>query len=313
MTAAYHLPVLADEAIDLLQARAGQTLLDCTLGGGGHARRFAAVLGPAGRIVGIDRDSDALEEARGALEGSGPGVVLLHGDFRECVRLLASVGIHRVDAALMDLGVSSHQLDVAERGFSFRLPAPLDMRMDRSGGTTAADIVNGAPEAEIRRILTEYGEERWAARIAKVIVARRAARPFETTTDLADVVTGAIPAGARPRDIHAATRSFQGLRIAVNDELGALRDAVDACVDLLSPGGRLGVMSYHSLEDRIVKQAFVRLSGRCQCPPGLPVCRCGAVQRIEIVTRKPVMASASEVAANPRARSARLRVAAKTM
>jgi 16S rRNA (cytosine1402-N4)-methyltransferase len=313
VSSSYHVPVLASEVLALLEMRQGQTLLDCTIGGGAHALRLAAVLGRTGRIVGIDQDEEAIAATGEALAKAGPEVILLHGNFRHVRSLLAKAGIERVDGAILDLGVSSHQLDAAERGFSFRFEAPLDMRMDRSMGVTAGEFVNSADKLTLRRIIQELGEERWAAKIAGVIVARRAIQPIRTTKELADIVTDAIPPRARRRDIHPATLTFQSIRAHINQELEALREAIDECVSLLSDGGRIAIIAYQSLEDRIVKQAFVRLSGKCQCPPGLPVCNCGAKRTVDIVTRRPVTAGASEVAANPRARSAKLRVAAKTM
>lgn len=311
MSRPYHVPVLADEVLDFLAPRPGQTVIDGTLGGGGHALRLGEKLQPTGRLVVIDQDPAALEEAENRLKGLSLTIIPIRGNFRNLSRLLDERSIGSVDGILLDLGVSSHQLDAGERGFSFRAEAPLDMRMDPESGETAAELLARLDERELVRIFFELGEERWAARIARFIVDRRAREPILTTRHLADTVLAAVPKGARPADIHPATRVFQALRIAVNDELGALRDALDAGVNRLARGGRIAVIAYHSLEDRIVKQAFARFAGKCECPPGLPVCRCGAIEVVRVVTRKPVVPSAAEIAANPRARSAKLRVAEK--
>ncbi len=289
-------------------------MIDGTFGGGGHAFRLGEELQPTGRLIVIDRDPAALaalEEAHSRLAALSLTIIPIRGNFRKLSDLLDEREIPMVDGILLDLGVSSHQLDAGDRGFSFRADAPVDMRMDPESGETAVELLARLEEKEIARLLWEYGEERWAARIAKFIVERLAKEPILTTKQLADVVSAAIPKGAQPPDTHPATRTFQALRIAVNDELGALRDALDAGVARLAPGGRMAVISYHSLEDRIVKQAFARLAGRCQCPPGLPMCQCGAKEVIKIVTRKPVSPSQEEIAGNARARSAKLRVAEK--
>jgi 16S rRNA (cytosine1402-N4)-methyltransferase len=308
---AYHIPVLADEVLDLLAPRPGQTVIDGTLGGGGHALRLGEKLQPTGRLVVIDQDPAALEEAENRLKGLSLSIIPIRGNFRNLSSLLDERSIASVDGVLLDLGVSSHQLDAGERGFSFRAEAPLDMRMGPTEGETAAELLARLDERELTRILFEFGEERWAARIARFVVDRRSHDPIWTTKQLADVVMAAVPKGARPADIHPATRVFQALRIAVNDELGALRDALHSAVRLLARGGRIAVISYHSLEDRIVKQAFARFAGKCECPPRLPICQCGATEVIRLVTRKPVVPTAGETAANPRARSAKLRVAEK--
>lgn len=259
----------------------------------------------------MDQDLAALEQAESRLKGLSLTIIPIHGNFRNIISLLDERGISTVNAILLDLGVSSHQLDAGERGFSFRADAPLDMRMDPTAGETAAELLARLDEGEIARILWEYGEERWAARIARFIVERSVREPIRTTKLLVDAVMAAVPKAARPPDIHPATRVYQALRIAVNDELGALREALDAGVGRLAPGGRMAVISYHSLEDRIVKQTFARFAGRCQCPPGLPMCRCGATEVIRLLTRKPVVPTANEIADNPRARSAKLRVIEK--
>ena len=274
----------------------------------GHARQILERILPGGRLLGIDRDPAAVEVARAALEPYGAAATVVHGRFGELDRLAREVRVARPDLILFDFGISSAQLDAPERGFSFRSDGPLDMRMDPGGDVTAARIVNQYDEAEIERILRTYGEERWARRIAKFIVARR---PLRTTRDLASAVEAAIPRQAWPRDIHVATRTFQGLRIAVNDELGEIEAGLKAALEILNPGGRMATISFHSLEDRLVKSFFIVESKDCICPPQQPVCTCGHRASLRIVTRRPVRPSAEEVDSNPRARSARLRVAKK--
>ncbi len=305
----YHRPVMAAEVVEYLDPQPGQAIVDGTAGGGGHALLLGERLGPQGTLVLIDRDPEALEAAKSRLDPLEVRKVLIHGNFRRLPGLLDSVGFGLVDGVLLDLGISSHQLDVGERGFSFRTDAPLDMRMDPSSGEPASDLIARLDRKELTRIMRDYGEERWAARIAEFIERERGANPIRTTMQLADIVKAAIPRKAWPRDIHPATRVFQALRLAVNDELGALEEAIDGVVTRLSVGGRIAVISYHSLEDRIVKRAFLRYSGRCQCPPGLPECRCGARRLLNTLTRKPVVPGEIEIRENPRARSAKLRVA----
>ena len=315
---AYHVPVLLEEVLEVLQFAPGQTVIDATLGGGGHAAAIALHLGKSGTLIGVDRDREALDEARTRLgslaERECPNVVLVHARYDWIAERLRLLGTADPDAALFDLGVSSHQLDATSRGFSFRDPeADLDMRMDQmSGESTAADLLNMLSEAELTRILREYADERWALRIAKFIVDRRLAVPFTKARDLIDVVLAAIPAAARPKDIHPATRAFQALRIAVNSEFEALESGLRQAVELLKPNGRIAVISYHSGEDRIVKQLFALLCGKCICPPSQPVCICEArTPKLINITKKPITPTASEIAANPRSRSAKLRVAQK--
>jgi 16S rRNA (cytosine1402-N4)-methyltransferase len=274
----------------------------------GHAGQILERITPGGRLLGIDRDPEAVEAGRKALAGFGPAATVVQGRFGELGELAASAGFPSVDMVLFDFGISSVQLDDPERGFSFRSDGPLDMRMDPGGDVTAAQIVNQYDEAEIERILRTYGEERWARRVAQFIVARR---PLRTTRDLAQAVEAAIPRKAWPRDIHVATRTFQGLRIAVNDELGEIESGLAAALEILNPGGRMATISFHSLEDRLVKSFFIVESKDCICPPQQPVCTCGHRASLRIVTRRPVRPSAEEVDSNPRARSARLRVAVK--
>jgi 16S rRNA (cytosine1402-N4)-methyltransferase len=274
----------------------------------GHARQILEKITPGGRLLGIDRDPEAVEAGRHTLAGFGPAATVVQGRFGELGEVAASAGFPSADLVLFDFGISSAQLDAPERGFSFRSDGPLDMRMDPGGDVTAARIVNQYDEAEIERILRSYGEERWARRVAKFIVARR---PLRTTRDLASAVEAAIPRQAWPRDIHVATRTFQGLRIAVNDELGEIEAGLKAALEILNPGGRMATISFHSLEDRLVKSFFIVESKDCICPPQQPVCTCGHRASLRIVTRRPIRPSAEEVDSNPRARSARLRVAQK--
>jgi 16S rRNA (cytosine1402-N4)-methyltransferase len=309
MTRPYHTPVLADEVVRFLEPRPGQTIVDGTLGGGGHASLLGERLQPDGTLVVIDQDPEALTAAQDRLSSLNLVIIPIRGNFRDLPALLDGCGVREMHGLLLDLGVSSHQLDAGERGFSFRSDSPLNMRMNPEAGESAADLIARLDEAEISRILWEYGEERWAKRIAQFVVERRATEPVRSTKELADLVAAAIPKGAHPPEIHPASRTFMALRIAVNDELGALQEALDGGVRRLSQGGRIAVISYHSLEDRIVKQTFLKMSGRCQCPPRLPVCQCGAVQQLEILTRKPVVPTDHEVQRNPRARSAKLRAA----
>lgn len=308
-SAFHHDPVLLAESMACLDPHPGEIFVDCTVGGGGHARALAARLGPGGLLVGIDRDAEALAAARQVLRDlpGGPRVVLLHGNFRQLRALLAAEGIAGVDGVLFDLGVSSHQLDVAGRGFSYRQDAPLDMRMDPRGGPSAADLVNNLPVQELAGIIFRYGEERYARRIAAAIAARR---PLTTTGELAAVIRAAVPPAAR-REGHPARRTFQALRIAVNDELGALAEGLRAAVEALRPGGRVAAISFHSLEDRLVKQFFQEMARGCHCPPAQPVCTCDGRPVLEILTRKPLEAGKEEKERNPRSRSARLRAARK--
>ncbi len=285
--------------------------MDCTLGGAGHAVEIAARIAPKGLLVGIDQDDAALDAAADALR-LGQQTRLLKGNFGDLDRLLVEASIPYADGFLFDLGVSSPQLDVVERGFSYRGDAPLDMRMDpTAGGMTAADVVASYSETELARVIRGYGEERWASRIAAFIVAARARRPVTTTSQLVEIVKAAVPASARKDGPHPARRTFQALRIEVNHEIEVLERALDTAVRWLTPGGRIVVISYHSLEDRTVKQAFARLSRACSCPPELPVCACGAVPVVRVLTRRAVTPTPEEVERNPRSRSAKLRAAEK--
>lgn len=307
----FHRPVLLDEVVSLLDLQPGKKVVDCTLGGGGHAKAILSRIIPGGQFVGIDRDSDAIEHARKQLSQFEGSFSLVRGDFSDIGRILGDLGIVPVDGILFDLGVSSHQLDTPERGFSFSSPAPLDMRMDLSQPQTAADLVNTLSERELAQLIYVHSDERWAARIAKFIVESRQKAPVTTTAELADVVSRAIPARFHPPKTHPATRTFQAIRVALNSEMEALDNGLQAAVDALKDGGRVAVISYHSLEDRKVKQFFAAQSSRCQCPPRMPECVCGARQILKILTKKPVIPTPEEIGANPRARSAKLRVAEK--
>lgn len=302
-----HQPVLPSEVLAFLEPRAGGVYLDGTIGGGGHARMILEACGPAGRLIGLDRDPEALARAREVLAPFGDRVILRHANYADADRVLADLGIEGLDGMLLDLGVSSYQLDAPGRGFSFREEGPLDMRMDPSEGLTAAEVVNGFDVRELTRIFREYGEERHAGRIARRIVAARQKAPLTTTRQLADLVRETVPGGSIPGRIHPATRVFQALRIFVNRELDHVALGTAGGIDLLKPGGRLVVISFHSLEDRIVKRLFREEAKGCICPPGLPVCACGHQPRVELLTRQGVRPGGEEVAANPRARSAVLR------
>jgi len=307
-----HRPVLLRETIELLAAERGGLFVDCTVGLGGHSEAILQA-SPDAQVLGIDRDDEALELARKRLAQYGSRFRAVHADFRNITRVLAEAKVKQVRGILADLGVSSLQLDSPSRGFSFRHDAPLDMRMDASSGETAAELLGRLSEVEIARIVFEYGEERRARRIARWIVERRErGEPISTTRDLADLVERAVGPGKKRR-IHPATRTFQALRIAVNGELENLDRFVTDAVDLLEPEGRLAVISFHSLEDRIIKRTLGKLSGRCQCPPRLPTCNCGARKAVEILTRRPIIPGVNEIAVNSRARSAKLRACKKIL
>ncbi|GGE22601.1 ribosomal RNA small subunit methyltransferase H [Marinithermofilum abyssi] len=307
-----HETVLKKEAVESLSIRPGGIYVDCTLGGAGHSSGIVEQLDPSGALIGIDQDDNALRAAAERLKGAACQVHLVKSNFRHLGRILGELGVDRVNGILFDLGVSSPQLDEAERGFSYQHDAPLDMRMDPEGELTAHEIVNSWPLEKIAKILRDYGEERFARRIAKKIVDQRMHKPIETTGELADLIKEAIPAPARRTGPHPARRSFQGIRIAVNDELNAFKDALQQAVDALKPGGRVSVITFHSLEDRICKRTFQELASGCICPPDFPVCTCGRKPVVRVITKKPVLPSPAEVDQNPRARSAKLRVAERT-
>jgi 16S rRNA (cytosine1402-N4)-methyltransferase len=306
-----HVPVLADEVRELLAVQPGETVVDATFGAGGHAALLAADLADKGRLVAIDRDPEVRPLFERFARDARVQTRFLRGDFDVVLGQLAQNHV-RADAVLLDLGVSSMQIDRPERGFSYAVDAPLDMRMDPSAPTSARELVNDAPERELANVFRRYGEERFARQIAAAIVKRRAEQPYERTGELVETIRCAIPAPRRFGDGHPAKRVFQALRIAVNDELGALERALPAVVDLLRPGGRVAVISFHSLEDRIVKRYFAAQAKGCTCPPDLPVCVCGQDPLLRLATRKAVRPSPGEVAANVRSASARLRVAIRT-
>ena len=306
----YHVPVMLEEVLTLLSPQPGRTMLDCTVGGGGHAALLAERLQPGGRLIGLDQDPEALAEAGKTLARFGDAIILRQARFDTLGTVLDSLIIEKIDGALFDLGVSSHQLDTPERGFSFKdMDAPLDMRMDpSSGGATAADLLNTLSERQLSTLIRENSDEHWAARIARFAAERRVETPYLTVGQLIETVHAAMPVRARPEDKHAATRTFQALRIAVNDELTLLGHALGSAADRLTKGGTLIVLSYHSLEDRIAKQLFAHLAGR---GPGEGIYGTPPPARVALLTRKPQEPTASEVAANPRARSARLRAIRK--
>jgi 16S rRNA (cytosine1402-N4)-methyltransferase len=305
-----HVPVLADEVRDLLAVRPGETVVDATFGAGGHAAVLAAELHGRGKLIAIDRDPSVRPYFEQFQRRASVQTRLLRGDFAVVLAQLAANGV-RADAVLLDLGVSSMQLDRPERGFSYATDAPLDMRMDPQGGESAADLVNEASERELAQIFRHYGEERYARQIARAIARRRRERPFERTGELVDTIRAAIPAPARFGDGHPAKRVFQALRIAVNRELDSLETALPAAFEMLRPGGRLAVISFHSLEDRIVKRFMRELERGCVCPPDFPVCVCGHEPELRALSRRPIRPSAQELAANARAASARLRAGVK--
>lgn len=307
----HHVPVLLQETLDALAIKPEGKYVDCTLGGAGHSTEIVKRLGEEGRLIGLDQDENALKAAGERLAPFGERVQLVKTNFEHIAAVIERLGIGPVDGVLMDIGVSSHQLDEAERGFSFHNDAPLDMRMDRQNPLTAGVVVNEWSEEELSRILWEYGEERWSKRIAQFIVKARAKQPLTSTGDLVEVIKAAIPAAARREGGHPARRSFQAIRIAVNDELGVLERGLAGALQALAPGGRLAVITFHSLEDRIVKQTFNQWVNPCTCPPALPVCACGKKPLAAHVTRKPVSAGEAELEANPRSRSAKLRAITK--
>lgn len=303
-----HVPVLLDECLNALALRPDGVYVDGTLGRAGHSLEIAKRL-TAGRLIGIDRDETAIEAATERLAPYKDRVTLVHSNFDRVGEILDELGLDGADGMLFDLGVSSPQLDEAERGFSYMQDAPLDMRMDRTAALTAGDIVNGWSYEELRRILFEYGEERYAPVIARHICQKRENAPIASTLELVDIIKGAMPPAALREKQHPAKRSFQALRIAVNGELDALPPMLDAAVSHLHSGGRLAVISFHSLEDRIIKKTLQELVSPCTCPPEFPVCVCGRKPLIKLVSRKPIVADAAELNRNPRARSAKLRVA----
>ena len=306
-----HIPVLFQEIMEIMEPKQGELFGDCTLGGGGHSQGFLERNGPDGRLIGIDQDTEALEAARQNLSAYSERVTYVHSNYSQLDEILNLYAPEGVDGILFDIGVSSHQLDEKERGFSYMQDAPLDMRMDQEQILDAWHVVNTYKEEELVRILKEYGEERWAKRIAKFIVEFRRNKSIDTTGELVDIIKRAIPKGAREEGSHPAKRTFQAIRIEVNDELGVLERTIAVAVKHLKKGGRLGIISFHSLEDRIVKEQFRYFASDCVCPPELPFCQCDKVSEVEILTRKPVTASLEELELNSRAKSAKFRAVKK--
>lgn len=306
---AVHVPVLLRETLEYLDPKPGGTYADLTLGLGGHAREILRRIGNDGKLVGVDRDEAALEIAKENLKEFGGRLVIIKANFAEAPGLMRQAGIEKLDGFLMDLGVSMLQLKTPERGFSFSADAPLDMRMDTSRGMTAAELLEELDEAELTRVIREYGEEKWARAIARRIKERMRSAPVETTKQLADMVADAIPRKFWPPKTHPATRTFQALRIAVNEELESLTDGLEGMLEMLAPGGRAVVISYHSLEDRAVKTKLREWARGCTCPPDFPKCVCGKKPRLKVLTGRPVLPSEDEIKANPSARSAKLRAA----
>lgn len=307
----HHITVLKQEAVEGLAVKPDGIYVDCTLGGAGHSHQIIQALGDTGKLIAFDQDESAIRHAKEVLAPYMDRVQLVNHNFRYIEQELRMLGVDEVDGVLFDLGVSSPQLDEADRGFSYNKDAELDMRMDRSSELTAYEIVNTWDEEELSRILFEYGEEKFARRIAKHIVHIRHGEAIRTTAQLAEIIKEAIPAAARRTGPHPAKRSFQAIRIAVNDELGAFEEALDGAVRMLRPGGRIAVITFHSLEDRICKQFFAKHTKRCTCPPDFPVCVCQSQGVLRLHNRKPILPSPEELLANPRARSAKLRVAEK--
>ena len=308
----HHVPIMVREVTDLLQPKRGGVFVDGTLGGGGHSEAILRLLPETGRLIGIDRDETALRAASERLSPFGDRFTAIHGNFFHMQSLLLQRGVTKVDGILLDLGVSSYQLDEPSRGFSYKAEAPLDMRMDQTAALTAADVVNGYPEKELIRIFRDYGEERFSPLIARRILERRAQKPIETTTELADLIAGAIPSKFRHKEQqHPARRCFQAIRIEVNGELQGLREAVDRCIDLLNPGGRIVILTFHSLEDRIVKTAFKTAENPCVCPPRSPQCVCGRTPYGRILTKHPLTACEEEQRENSRSACCKLRALEK--
>ena len=306
-----HIPVLFHEIMDIMAPQPGEVFVDCTLGGGGHSRGFLERMGDDGRLIGIDQDTNALQAAGANLAEFGDRVTYVHSNYNNLDEILNTYAPDGVDGILFDIGVSSHQLDEKDRGFSYMQDAPLDMRMNQSQKFSAWDVVNTYSEDELHRIIKEYGEERWAKRVAQFIVEFRKEKPVETTGELVDIIKRAIPKGAREEGSHPAKRTFQAIRIEVNDELGVLTRTISVAAKHLKKGGRLGIISFHSLEDRIVKDQFRYLASDCICPPELPFCQCDKVSEVKILTRKPVTATKEELEANSRSKSAKFRAVVK--
>jgi 16S rRNA (cytosine1402-N4)-methyltransferase len=306
-----HTPVLLQEAVDLLAPKAGGVYVDGTLGAGGHATEILKRSAPDGILIGLDQDAEAIVRCKTTLAVFGSRVIIRQANYRELPEVLAELGFESIDGVLLDLGVSWFHLKTPERGFSFMLDGPLDMRMDRNGRQTAADLVNSLPRNELAKIIREYGEEKRAGAIAKAIEKARARGSITNTVQLAEIISSVFPPYP-PRRIHPATLTFQALRIAVNDEMDVLREGLESIIPLVKPGGRLAIITFHSLEDRIVKQTFVAAAKDCVCPPKMPVCVCGKKPELRVLTHRPMTAGPEETDRNPAARSAKLRAAEKT-
>ena len=305
-----HVSVLLNECIEGLDIKPDGIYVDGTAGGGGHSFEIATRL-EGGRLIAIDRDEAAIEAAGNRLAPLGERAMVVRSNYSEVKSVCESLGIEGIDGLLLDLGVSSYQLDTAERGFSYNADAPLDMRMDKSAPLSAYNVVNEYSEEELKKIIYNYGEERFSPRIAAAIVRKRSDRPIETTGELVDIIKGAIPAAAREGGHHPAKRTFQAIRIEVNGELEIIEPTIKNAVDILKPGGRIAIITFHSLEDRIVKQTFADLASGCTCPRSFPVCVCGKKPTVKVISKKPILPSAEELEVNPRSRSAKLRIAEK--
>ena len=303
-----HVSVLLHETVDGLNVRPDGIYVDATLGGGGHAYEVCSRLNDKGRFIGIDQDADAIKAAGERLAGFGEKVTIIRSNYRDMKPQLQSIGVDKVDGIVIDLGVSSYQLDTAERGFSYRVDAPLDMRMDQRQKMTAKDIVNDYSEAELYRVIRDYGEDRFAKNIAKHIVAERGKGPIETTEQLNEIIRHAIPMKIRKAAGHPSKRTFQAIRIELNHELDVLKDSLDDMIDMVNPGGRICIITFHSLEDRIVKSSFRKNENPCICPSHFPVCVCGRTSKGKVVTRKPILPSKEEMESNSRSKSAKLRI-----
>lgn len=306
-----HRPVLLGECMEGLSIKPDGIYVDGTAGGAGHSSEIASRLSQNGRLIALDQDETAVKIATERLEVFGDRATVVRSNFRELESVCRLLGVDRIDGLLLDLGVSSYQLDTAERGFSYQADAPLDMRMDLRNPLTAEEVVNTYPEEDLKRILFEYGEEKFSSRIASAILRAREKAPIRTTGELVGIIKSAIPSAAREGGHHPAKRSFQAIRIEVNAELDVIEPAIRSAANLLKPGGRIAVITFHSLEDRIVKQCFASLASGCTCPPDFPVCVCGKRPTVKVITRKPVLPSEKELEENPRSRSAKLRVAEK--
>ncbi len=310
-TAEYHKPVLLKQTIDLLRPKPGDIFLDCTIGGGGHSEAILEKILPGGKLIGIDRDQEALDYSAKRLGRFSGSLVLAKAKYSELDCVLEEAGVSKIEGALLDTGASSRQLDSPERGFSFSEDGPLDMRMDRAESRTAADLVNSLGQHELARIMRENADEKWASRIAAAIVRERSKHRIETTRELAEIIERAIPKRYWPENIHPATKAFMSLRIELNDEYGELRIGLQKAAEALNSKGRLACITFQSGEDRIAKETFGELSGKCVCPSGFPVCVCGAKALVRVITKKPIVPDENEILENPRCRSAKLRVVEK--